>query len=60
MIYGFKSYKRPELLTGHLKMGGSDPTGNTIDMTGSYFIKNGKPWIGVMGDFHFSRYDHRE
>ena len=60
MVYKFKSYKQPELLTGHLNMGGSDPHGNTIDVTSSYFTRNGKPWIGIMGEFHFSRYDHNE
>lgn len=60
MKYTFKAYQEPELLTGHLKMGDTDPAGNTIDVTSSYFTKNGTPWIGVMGEFHFSRYDHRE
>lgn len=64
MIYKFKEFKDEPLLINHLNMGGKDPKGEEINVTSRYFTRNGKPWIGVMGEFHFSRYSrenwHRE
>ena len=61
MIYKFKD---EPLLINHLNMGGKNPKGEEINVTSRYFTRNGKPWIGVMGEFHFSRYSrenwHRE
>lgn len=64
MIYKFKEFKDEPLLINHLNMGGKNPKGGEINVTSRYFTRNGKPWIGVMGEFHFSRYSrenwHRE
>lgn len=64
MIYKFKEFKDEPLLINHLNMGGKNPKGEEINATSRYFTRNGKPWIGVMGEFHFSRYSrenwHRE
>lgn len=64
MIYKFKEFKDEPLLINHLNMGGKNPKGEEINVTSRYFTRNGKPWIGVMGEFHFSRYGienwHRE
>lgn len=64
MIYKFKEFKEEPLLINHLNMGGKNPKGEEINVTSRYFTRNGKPWIGVMGEFHFSRYSrenwHRE
>ena len=64
MIYKFKEFKHEPLLINHLNMGGKNPKGEEINVTSRYFTRNGKPWIGVMGEFHFSRYSrenwHRE
>ncbi len=64
MIYKFKEFKDEPLLINHLNMGGKNPKGEEINFTSRYFTRNGKPWIGVMGEFHFSRYSrenwHRE
>ncbi|MCX7714554.1 MAG: beta-galactosidase, partial [Clostridia bacterium] len=57
MTYKFKEYKKSPLLKNHLNLGGADDKGNRIDITNLYLTRNGKPWIGVMGEFHFSRYD---
>lgn len=54
-MYEFKEVERPEVLTGHLNLGGADPEGNRIDVNSLCFTRNGRPWIGVMGEFHFSR-----
>lgn len=37
---------------------GQSPDGSTLGVNSKYFIKNGKPWYPVMGEFHFSRYPH--
>ncbi|GIP19305.1 beta-galactosidase [Paenibacillus montaniterrae] len=56
-MYTFKDYQQPKILKNHLKLGGSNPEGEKMDITSLYFTRNGKPWIPVMGEFHFSRYD---
>ena len=32
------------------------PNGNTITVNSHYLMRDGKPWIPVMGEFHFTRY----
>lgn len=59
MIYTFKSYNETKLLRNHLNMGGENPSGERIDVTSRYFTRDGKPWIGVMGEYHFVR-DNRK
>jgi len=46
----------PKILTGHLKMGGTNPAGCQINANSLYFTIAGKPVLPVMGEFHFSRY----
>jgi hypothetical protein len=46
----------PKVLTGHLKMGGTNPNGCQINANSFYFTIAGKPVLPVMGEFHFSRY----
>lgn len=60
MVYTFKEYKQEPLVKKHLNMGGKNPDGEEINVTSSYFTRGGKPWIGVMGEFHFSRYSRNE
>ena len=43
------------LLEGHLKMGGANPAGDVISVNSRYFTMNGKPWIPILGEMHFSR-----
>ncbi len=57
MVYKFKEYKKSDIQRGHLKLGGVNPDGERIDVNSLYFERGGKPWIGIMGEFHFSRYD---
>ncbi|WP_187355397.1 beta-galactosidase [Paenibacillus tengchongensis] len=56
-MYKFKDYKQPEMLTHHLNLGGENPAGEKIDVTSLYITRGGAPWIPVMGEFHYSRYD---
>jgi hypothetical protein len=44
-----------EPLRGHLLMGGADPQGNRIGVNSRWLEWNGKPWLPVMGEFHYSR-----
>ncbi|MDO5397339.1 MAG: beta-galactosidase [bacterium] len=55
MNYKFKEYHKSDVLTNHLSMGGENPDGKRIDVTSLYFMRGGKPWIGVMGEYHFVR-----
>lgn len=32
------------------------PDGNTITVNSQYLMRGGKPWVPVMGEFHFTRY----
>ena len=47
--------KTKEILTGHLNLGGSNPAGTPIEFNSFYMSVNGKPFIPVMGEIHYSR-----
>lgn len=55
MEYTFREYQKSTVLTNHLNMGGSNPKGEDIDVTSLYFTRSSRPWIGIMGEYHFSR-----
>ena len=55
MVYQFQEYKKSEVLRDHLKMGRASNGKEEIKVNSLYFERNGKPWIGVMGEVHFSR-----
>ena len=57
MEYRFKTHKKSKPLRGHLKMGGRNAAGETVDTNSLYFTKAGVPWIGVMGEYHYCRDD---
>ena len=57
MIYQLKPYNKTNLLTNHLNLGGRNQKGEAIEVTSRYLTRAGKPWIGVMGEYHFSRAD---
>lgn len=44
---------------GHLDLGGTNAKGERIDVNSFYLERNGKPFIPVIGEFHFSRYPHQ-
>ncbi|MFE6076418.1 beta-galactosidase [Paenibacillus sp. NPDC057886] len=50
---------KKNIFAGHIKLGGVNPSGERISFTNYYIEKNGKPFFGVCGEFHFSRYDER-
>ncbi len=45
--------------TGFLHMGGVSPSGHRLEVNSSYLTLDGKPWLPVMGEFHFSRYPEK-
>lgn len=46
----------PTPQTGYLKLGTAvSPQGQTLAANSQYLLKDGKPWLPVMGEYHFSR-----
>lgn len=43
-------------LSGHLRMGGTNPDTLEINANSRFLTLGGSPWLPVMGEFHFSRY----
>ncbi len=40
----------------NLQLGGKSPAGHEIGVNSQYLTLDGRPWLPVMGEFHFSRY----
>lgn len=41
--------------TGHLKLGTATGSQGVLAVNSQYLLKDGKPWLPVMGEFHYSR-----
>jgi hypothetical protein len=54
--------KRPDkdIHTVPLVQGGVHPSGERISFTNYYMERNGQPFFGICGEFHYSRYPDRE
>lgn len=50
---------KPEIKRDHLDLGGSNHKGDSISVNSFYLERNAKPFIPVIGEFHFSRYPHQ-
>lgn len=59
MNYTFAPSAPAPLLRRHLHLGGSNPKGEQIAVTSRYLERNARPWLPVMGEYHFVR-DNRE
>jgi beta-galactosidase len=46
----------PPPITNQLRLGGKNPQGIEISANSQYLTKDNKPWIPVMGEFHYVRY----
>jgi beta-galactosidase len=57
VIDASKSDTPPE--SGYLRMGGKSASGHEIKINSRYLTLDGKPWLPVMGEFHFSRYPEK-
>jgi hypothetical protein len=57
------SHTAPPPETGYLQMGGSNacksPEGHVLTVNSLYLMLDNKPWLPVMGEFHFSRYPEK-
>ena len=49
--------------TGYLQLGsesaGKSPDGHVLSVNSRYLLRDGQPWLPVMGEFHFTRYPER-
>ncbi|MEU5642109.1 beta-galactosidase [Streptomyces milbemycinicus] len=54
------AHEVPPPLTGHLPLGSSDAAPRSLTVDSQSLIREGRPWIPVMGEFHFSRYPAAE
>lgn len=50
------SAEAPEVKRGHLDLGGANANGESFAVNSFYIEKNGRPFIPVIGEFHYSRY----
>ncbi|MBB5057262.1 hypothetical protein HDF16_001947 [Granulicella aggregans] len=46
--------------TGFLHMGGTSPNGHSLQVNSRYLVLDGKPWLPVMGELHYSRLPESE
>ncbi|MCL6591736.1 MAG: beta-galactosidase [Firmicutes bacterium] len=47
-----------KIYSGHLKLGGQNPKGDRLDVNNYFLELNGKPFFGIAGEFHYSRYPY--
>jgi hypothetical protein len=46
----------PDPRTGYIKLGtATAPGGHTLGINNQYLTRDGRPWLPVMGEFHYSR-----
>ena len=58
-MYRFQFTPKPFHIE-ELRFAGRAPNGDTVSVNSRYFVRNGKPWYPIMGEFHFSRYAAEE
>ena len=44
------------IVSGGLRLGGTNPGGDTLTFNSYYPELNGKPYFPICGEFHFSRF----
>ncbi|WP_426445971.1 beta-galactosidase [Paenibacillus sp. S-38] len=49
-----------EIRRSTLKLGGTNPAGEEISFTNYYMEVDGAPYIGICGEFHYSRYPEED
>lgn len=60
-IYTIYEPNNPKIIkNGHLKLGGTAPNGDKIDVNNYYITINGKPMLPVLGEFHYCRYPREQ
>jgi len=58
MKYGFLPYEDERIYENHLNLGYKKSENEYLTLNSRYFIKDGKPFIPIMGEFHFARYNN--
>ncbi|RUS46676.1 beta-galactosidase [Cohnella sp. AR92] len=48
---------RKNIRSGASKMKGIHPSGESLSFSNYYMERNGKPYFGICGEFHYARYD---
>ncbi|CAN7668112.1 beta-galactosidase [Paenibacillus sp. LjRoot153] len=48
---------KKNIFSGHIRQGGSNPSGEHLSFTNYYMERNGKPFFCICGEIHFSRYN---
>jgi beta-galactosidase len=46
--------------TGYLHLGGTSSTGHSLQVNSRYLVLDGKPWLPVMGELHYTRVPESE
>lgn len=49
-----------QIFPARFRLGGPNPRGDRFGMTNYYLEFNGRPYFGISGEFHYSRYPFRE
>ena len=52
----FKPYVTPVVLQNHRHLGGKNAKGDSLAVNSLYLERQGRPWIEIMGEFHYFRY----
>lgn len=53
------THVKTAVVRGHLDLGGKNKNNDSIGVNSFYLERNGKPFIPVIGEFHYSRYPHQ-
>ncbi|MFX3634788.1 MAG: beta-galactosidase [Candidatus Pristimantibacillus sp.] len=48
------------IFRGHIKLGGTNPAGEQIGFSNYFMEKNGEPFFGICGEFHYIRYNEHK
>ncbi|GAE28776.1 beta-galactosidase [Alkalihalobacillus hemicellulosilyticus] len=51
---------KKNIYQAELDVEGTAPNGDRLSLTNYYLEKNGQPFFGISGEFHFSRYDDQK
>lgn len=60
MKYTFSQPLSQPYMENHLNLGQKLVDGSEINVSNKYFLRDGKPWIPVMGEIHFSRVPQKD
>lgn len=60
-VYELSAPAHPmDIITGQLKISGTSPSGGSISANSYYLLRDSRPIIPVMGEFHYCRYPENQ